>query len=131
MFTTEYAQPRQLVAWVLGLGENARLLEPAELVDEAAERLALIVERHSEPEPDFVADRAARRRPSAAGEHEGKPSAANGHDDTPIRPERFARLVALAGILIQSARGERARGPPRSASASRSPSRSCARTSTC
>lgn len=100
LFTTEYAQPRQLIAWVLGLGENARLLEPAELVDKAAERLALIVERH-EGEPDFVAD-AKRRR--ARVEEDGRHERVNGHSDTPIRPERFARLVALAGILIQSAR---------------------------
>ena len=56
MFTTEYAQPRQLIAWVLGLGEHARLLDPQELGDEAAERIDTIVERHADPEPDFVAE---------------------------------------------------------------------------
>ncbi len=110
VFTTEYAQPRQLVAWVLGLGENVRLLEPVELVDEVSERLSQIVERHSEPEPDFVAER-ARRRPAAAQESaNGKPERADSHNDTVIRPERFARLVALAGVLIRSARsGQRPR----------------------
>jgi len=109
VFTTEYAQPRQLTAWVLGLGENARLLDPAEVVDDAAERLAAIVERH-DGEPDFVADR--KRRRTRAEETNGKPDRTNGHGDTPIRPERFARLVALAGILIQSARaGARPRTP--------------------
>jgi len=105
VFTTEYAQPRQLVAWVLGLGEHARLLDPSELVDETAERLATILEHHAEPHPDFVADSTGRRRADDIG--------ANGHQDeddgpgeTVIRPERFARLVALAGILIQSARGD-------------------------
>jgi predicted DNA-binding transcriptional regulator YafY len=102
LFTTDYAQPRQLIAWVLGLGEHARLIEPGELVDEAADRLALIVERH-EREPDFVADPKRRRAAVAEGAN-GKPERSNGHGDTPIRPERFARLVALAGILIQSAR---------------------------
>src|SRR4051794_17459428 len=106
VYTTEYAQPRQLIAWVLGLGENARLLSPSELVDGAAERLGSIVERH-EGEPDFVAA-AARRRPTSEIEaSNGGGESANGHGDTPIRPERFARLVALAGILIQSARDER------------------------
>jgi predicted DNA-binding transcriptional regulator YafY len=103
VFTTEYAMPRQLIAWVLGLGENVRLLAPSEVVDEATERLGLIVERH-ELEPDFVAD---PKRRSARAEEErsnGKPERSNGQQDTPIRPERFARLVALAGILIQSAR---------------------------
>jgi proteasome accessory factor C len=102
-FATSYANARQLIAWVLGLGENVRLLEPPELVDEAAERLAVIVERH-EGEPDFVAD-PKRRRTRASESANGKPDRANGSGDTPIRPERFARLVALAGILIQSARG--------------------------
>ncbi len=103
VFTTEYAQPRQLIAWVLGIGEHVRLLEPSEVVDEATERLSLIVERH-ESEPDFVAD-PKRRRARPVEEHaNGKPERSNGHGDTPIRPERFARLVALAGILIQSAR---------------------------
>jgi proteasome accessory factor BC len=113
VFTTEYALPRQLVAWVLGLGENVRLLEPTEVTDEATERLSLIVERH-ESEPDFVAD--PRRRRSAAQESKAAQNGqahagvgpgrdrSNGQTDTPIRPERFARLVALAGILIQSAR---------------------------
>src|SRR4051794_39733637 len=108
VFTTEYALPRQLIAWVLGLGENARLLEPAEVVDEASERLSLIVERH-EPDPDFVAD-PKRRRATQAETANGKPDRSDGPSDTPIRPERFARLVALAGILIQSARHGRKPG---------------------
>ncbi len=104
VFTTEYAQPRQLAAWVLGMGENARVLSPAEVVDEAAERLATIVERH-EGEPDFVAARSRKRTPVADSGRNGGGDYANGvGGDTPIRPERFARLVALAGILIQSAR---------------------------
>ncbi len=31
VFETEYADPRQIVAWVLGLGERARILSPSEL----------------------------------------------------------------------------------------------------
>jgi proteasome accessory factor BC len=110
VYTTEYALPRQLIAWVLGLGENVRLLEPAEVVDEANERLAQIVEQH-EGEPEFVAE--PKRRRTRAGESaNGKAERSNGQGDTPIRPERFARLVALAGILIQSARhGVRPRTP--------------------
>ena len=34
VFATEYADARQLVAWVLGLGEHARLVGPPELVEE-------------------------------------------------------------------------------------------------
>ncbi len=104
VFTTDVAQPRQLVSWVLGLGEHARLLEPAEMVDEAAERLSTILERHADA-PDFVADPVSRpQEPAVNGHHAAQER--NGHGDTPIRPERFARLVALAGILIRSARDE-------------------------
>src|SRR5512145_433116 len=87
VFETEYAQPRQLIAWVLGLGEHARLLDPPELVDEAAEPIATIDVRHDQPaETGYAA------------------AESNGHAEAPIRPERFARLVALAGILIQAGR---------------------------
>src|SRR5690242_11746517 len=34
LFITPYANSRQLIAWVLGLGENARLIGPRELEDE-------------------------------------------------------------------------------------------------
>ena len=105
VFSTGYASPRQIVSWVLGLGEHAHILGPEELVAEAEERIALILERHDgEPElaaalpaapPDEAAERAADREPRAGRE-------------TAIRPERFARLVTLASILIDAGRlGER------------------------
>ncbi len=96
IFETEYADSRAVVSWVLGLRERARILEPPELVDEAAERLALIMERHSTG-PEVAA--AARKKAEPAEEPE-----TNGRRETPIRPERFARLVTLAGILIDAAR---------------------------
>jgi proteasome accessory factor C len=98
VFETEYANGRQLIAWVLGLGERARVLEPPELVEEAAERVRLIVERHSS---SF--ELAGPKRRSAAAATEASDSS-NGKRETPIRPERFARLVTLAGILIEAAR---------------------------
>ena len=39
----------QMVAWVLGLGEQARIEAPDELADEARERLELVIERHGQP----------------------------------------------------------------------------------
>src|SRR5947209_3434116 len=48
LFRTEYANARQLAAWVLGLGEHARVLGPASLADEVARRAALVAERHAE-----------------------------------------------------------------------------------
>jgi predicted DNA-binding transcriptional regulator YafY len=97
VFETEYANGRQLIAWALGLGERARVLGPPELVEEAAERVRLIVERHTSA-PELAP---AKRRTAAAA---AEPESSNGRRETPIRPERFARLVTLAGILIEAAR---------------------------
>src|SRR5690348_1711673 len=44
VFETDYASSRQMVSWVLGLGERARVLGPAELVDETNERVRKVVE---------------------------------------------------------------------------------------
>ncbi len=107
VFTTEYAVPRQLVAWVLGLGEHAKLLQPSELVEEASQRLVRLVERHSDTPADFVAKPArARRRPEPNPADTESNGAGTDHETT-IRPERFARLIALAGILINAARNDR------------------------
>ncbi|MEA2422597.1 MAG: proteasome accessory factor, partial [Thermoleophilaceae bacterium] len=100
VFETEYANGRQLVSWVLGLGERARVLSPASLVEEADERVALIVERHAQM-PELAA---AKRRTGTEAGAEPEPVSSNGKRETPIRPERFARLVTLAGILIEAAR---------------------------
>ena len=71
---------------------------PAELVDEAAERLATILERHAERTPtSSPMPRAARARPTRRRTATGTRPSSNGPGETPIRPERFARLVALAG----------------------------------
>src|SRR4051812_6003311 len=96
VFETEYADSRQIISWVLGLGDRARILDPPELVEEANERVQLVVERHANP-----------LEVAAAGKRSGHPPAAgetNGKRETPTRPERFARLVTLAGILIEAAR---------------------------
>jgi predicted DNA-binding transcriptional regulator YafY len=109
VFVTEYANSRQLIAWVLGLGENAMILEPSALVAEYQERLSLLLERHS-GEPMSIArpqhtdaEAEVSSPPSGASEPEG-----NGHHpEAAIRPERFARLVTLASILIEAGRGGR------------------------
>ena len=93
---TPYADSRQIVSWVLGLGERGRILGPPELIEEADERAALLVERHRE---DLELAPAKPAHASSAPEPES-----NGRGEAAIRPERFARLVTLAGILIQAAR---------------------------
>ncbi len=103
VFETDYASTRELIAWVLRWRQNVEVLEPAELREEARERLALLYGRHRS---EFdVAETVARPLREAAP----KPRS-NGRGEAAIRPERFARLVTLAGFLIDSAkRGERLR----------------------
>ncbi|HYH59917.1 MAG TPA: WYL domain-containing protein [Thermoleophilaceae bacterium] len=96
VFETEYADSRAIVSWVLELGDRARLLGPEDLVALASERLELIVERHSGTFEVAKSKGAPAERPA--------PESDDGKGDSPIRPERFARLVTLASILIKAAR---------------------------
>ena len=98
IFETDYANSRQMVSWVLGLGEQARIEGPEELVTEARERLELVVERHAHP-PELAAPSRRRRQAEPEEDEDSR--------EAPIRPERFARLVTLAGILIEAARESR------------------------
>jgi predicted DNA-binding transcriptional regulator YafY len=100
IYETEYASGRLLVSWVLSWRENAQLLEPEDLAKEAAERLELLRKRHRSGFE--VADTVGR--PIAEGN--GRPRSSNGRSEAVIRPERFARLVTLAGLLIGAARDE-------------------------
>ncbi|HEX7609144.1 MAG TPA: WYL domain-containing protein [Solirubrobacteraceae bacterium] len=117
VFRTGYSSPRSIVSWVLGLGVNARLLGPEELSSEFQRRVELLAERHGECPPTQPRRRAAAsdaapvagaragssRSRSRRGEGEG-----SGRVEAAIRPERFARLVTLASILIKAGRaGER------------------------
>jgi proteasome accessory factor BC len=101
IFETDYASPRELIAWVLRWRQNAEVLEPEELRVEARERLDLLHDRHrGEFETAETVDRPLREAPPRAR--------GNGRGEAAIRPERFARLVTLAGLLIDSAKkGER------------------------
>jgi len=106
VFATEYANERALVSWVLGLGEHARVLGPPKLAKAYAARAKRIVRLHT------GAPKAAPPRPSngagpavAAALGDEPDADANGHRrEAAIRPERFARLVTLASILIESGR---------------------------
>jgi proteasome accessory factor C len=106
VFRTSYANSRQLIAWVLGLGEHARILGPPALAAELRDRLELLLERHrGEPVLAAVVDTTSDAA-SAGDEHEQTDAhSGNGHHpDAAIRPERFARLVTLASILIEAGR---------------------------
>jgi predicted DNA-binding transcriptional regulator YafY len=124
VFQTPYANARMLLSWVLGLGEHARILGPPELAEELARRLALIEERHIESpvvdveeahahEQQAAAQQLAQARTSKPSRRrtrtpDGEVDEEQGEEprrvEAAIRPERFARLVTLASILIQAGR---------------------------
>ena len=105
IYETEYASRRQLVSWVLGWRDNARLLAPADLAAEAAERLDLLRARHrGKFETAGVVARPVADGMVAGGDGQRR---TNGRGESVIRPERFARLVTLAGLLIGAARDGR------------------------
>ncbi len=105
LFSTPYASVRQLASWVLALGEHARVEGPPALASAVHERIGLLAERH---------DRMPRLAP-AVPVHAGGNGHVEASDDergreATIRPERFARLVTLASVLIEAGRaGERLR----------------------
>jgi predicted DNA-binding transcriptional regulator YafY len=98
LFATEYASIRQLASWALRLGEHARILGPPELVAELAERVERLHERHT-GELELAA-------PVAASQVDEAPEPNGSKRETAIRPERFARLVTLASILIRAGRAD-------------------------
>ncbi len=123
IFLTGYSNPRGIVSWILGLGAHAHLQGPEELTRELERRLELLEERHGETPPGAgttgtrhrgTAVRASAASRGRAPGRRGSSPGAEG-DETPagaseaaIRPERFARLVTLASILIRAGRaGER------------------------
>ncbi len=110
VFETRYADRRQLATWALRLGEHARVLGPPELELELADRVELLHERHRDgadgdrPALELAAP-VARAEPEQSAAPTG---AATRRTEAAIRPERIARLVTLASILIQAGRaGER------------------------
>jgi predicted DNA-binding transcriptional regulator YafY len=106
-FHTSYASARQLASWVLSLGEHANVVDPPELVEAVDERIALLAARH-ERQPDLApvlagAGAGAAAEANGDGDPGPEPTAA-GRREAAIRPERFARLVTLASILIDAGR---------------------------
>jgi proteasome accessory factor C len=107
LFVTDYANARQLIAWVLGLGEHARIVGPTALAAELRERVNLLIERHT-GEPDLADVLPEAPPPSgSAGDLDPVQETNGHHPEAAIRPERFARLVTLASILIDAGRAGR------------------------
>ncbi|HMD51425.1 MAG TPA: WYL domain-containing protein [Solirubrobacteraceae bacterium] len=119
IFRTAYSSPRSVVSWVLGLAVNARLLGPEELTCEMERRLELLEERHGEVPPMAPPARSgapagpvgsaritgsSRSRAPRRGSPKTEGETGAGRTEAAIRPERFARLVTLASILIRAGR---------------------------
>ena len=111
VFTTSYANARQLASWVLRLGEHARVLEPDGLRTEVARRVELLCDRHEGdlelapegPQPgELPASANGAANGLAAAAARAEPSEPK--REAAIRPERFARLVTLASVLIEAGR---------------------------
>src|SRR4051812_47870544 len=101
IFKTPYAQPRLLISWALSFG--LRIVGPPALVAEARKRVDELIESHRGEPPVAVASGLAPA-PAAAPDTNGRGRGA----EAAIRPERFARLVTLASVLIAAGRaGER------------------------
>jgi proteasome accessory factor BC len=97
IFETGYASHRELIAWVLRWRQNAAVLAPDDLREEAEKRVTLLRNRHENGfEPAEIVDRPLRET--------GRRPRSNGRGEAAIRPERFARLVTLAGMLIEAAK---------------------------
>ena len=101
VFRTPYARSRLVLAWAIGYEQHARVLGPPDLSDELHRRLDRVVELHrGEP---FVTT-AAGRPPAPVPTDRAAGDGARQREASGIRPERFARLVTLASVLIQAGR---------------------------
>jgi proteasome accessory factor BC len=100
VFRTDYAIPRLLISWALDF--RGRVIGPPELVEEMAERVDRLIEGHR-GDPPAVGPLEAVIAPAPLPEANGRGRGA----DAAIRPERFARLVTLASVLIEAGRADR------------------------
>ncbi len=97
LYRTWYAEPRLLISWALTYG--ARVLGPPELVEEARRRVELLIDGHRGDAPAVVAT-----APGAGGPAVAEGNGRSRGSEAAIRPERFARLVTLASVLIAAGR---------------------------
>jgi predicted DNA-binding transcriptional regulator YafY len=103
VYTTAYGNLRELVAWILGLGAEAQVLDPPELRDAVVAALELIADRHQahggrvEPPAEVVAAPA----PAAAAPAQSSGAGPGAQPPERVVPaERFARLLALMTRLL-------------------------------
>jgi len=95
-YTTAYANQREIVSWILGLGPEAEVLEPPELREAVIETLRLVRDRHEAGGAGF--------RPSAepAAAADTAPSGPPQRPELVVPVDRFSRLLALMTRLLSA-----------------------------
>lgn len=94
VYETPYADARPLLGWVLGLADEAELLEPAELRARLAGELAGLGALLDAPAPERPPGGAGAVRPPRRRRHRPDP-------DLRVEVDRFTRLTALASYLMR------------------------------
>jgi proteasome accessory factor BC len=122
VYTTAYGNRHELVAWILGLGAEARVMDPPDLQDAVVAALELVQERHQADgahgpaaavgapaaaapagRGDAATERPARPEPAAGTVAEpaaAGPGEAQTGAERVVPAERFARLLALMTRLL-------------------------------
>lgn len=102
VYETPYADARPLLGWVLGLADEAEMLEPANLRERLSVQLAHLERSLAEPAPPRSAASSARKVPSphaTSAPVERRRRAAG--DDLRVEVDRFTRLTALTNYLLR------------------------------
>ncbi|HET6494496.1 MAG TPA: WYL domain-containing protein, partial [Thermoleophilia bacterium] len=96
VYETEYAEARPLLSWVLGMADDAQVLHPATLRDQAVEQLRRL--RAALDTPPSL----AQATPSAEPRSTKRRTTA----DWRVEVDRYTRLTALATHLLQGCPGD-------------------------
>ena len=108
LYTTPYNSPRQLMAWVLSMGEAAQLLEPAELRADVRGQLARLASGLARPPLEVAAatalfageaDRDGGSARTAAVTSTAEPTRSATGVDWQVEVDRFTRLATLMTYL--------------------------------
>ncbi len=101
VYETPYADARPLLSWVLGLGDEAELLEPAELRRRIAGELDGLEALLDAPAPER-----SGKAPAVAKAPAGRRRRPD--DDLRVEVDRFTRLTALTSYLLRRCKDDEA-----------------------
>ena len=101
VYETPYADARPLLSWVLGLGDEAELLEPAGLRTRIAGELDALEQLLDAPAPER-----SGKAPAVAKAPAGRRRRPD--DDLRVEVDRFTRLTALTSYLLRRCKDDEA-----------------------